>query len=180
MGAKKRKEPITLAEDTRDYFLDRTMTESNQVRFSNDGGRSRWRAHADELTAEYAKQNPGRRPYAWWKWTAPEPRKRLGGIGTPAHDVLAYAVSYEHGIASRFINVDEDDPPTFESESAYLRTRDLLLPDEAERIPADAPEEEFIDATRILRLRPMAELEAEYAARKAAGTIGKHDPRFNK
>ncbi len=139
-----------------------------------------WRKHGAAIVEEFASKEPGRRPAIWWQRNAPEPRQRLSGIGVEAHTRLAYAPHLDYGIESRFIDVDDNDPPTFESEHVYLRRLDLLLPGEAGRIPDDAPEEEYIGPERIVKWRPLAELEAEYAARKAAGTLGKHDPRFNK
>src|SRR5687768_703005 len=62
-----------------------------------------WRANRDALLAEWLRDSPGRRPRAWWDADAPrlpvgapysrgghgeqlaEPRRRLGGTGTPAH-----------------------------------------------------------------------------------------------
>jgi hypothetical protein len=34
----------------------------------------------------------------------PEPRKRIGGIGTPAHECLAFVPSYDRGIPDRWIS----------------------------------------------------------------------------
>ena len=78
----------------------------------------------------------------------PEPRQRIGGIGTPSFEVLAYAPCFCKGIPISFINewdmkfyadsfkgknvspIGENDPPTFESEAAYLQRHDLLTPQE--------------------------------------------------
>ena len=78
----------------------------------------------------------------------PEPRQRIGGISTPSYEVLAYSPSFCKGIPTSFINewemkyyadffkgknvspIGENDPPTFESEAAYLQRHDLLTPQE--------------------------------------------------
>jgi len=82
---------------------------------SDDEAAKIWESVNDELLADFIRKNPGRRPWGWWRWTAPravvdpstprwiaermpEPRKRLGGIGTPKHDALAVAPSYDRGI----------------------------------------------------------------------------------
>jgi hypothetical protein len=59
--------------------------------------------------------HPGARPRCWWDYSAPrqpsgswpgwwldgklpEPRLRLGGVGTPVHEVLAYVPGFEYGL----------------------------------------------------------------------------------
>jgi hypothetical protein len=68
-----------------------------------------WAAHADRIVAEHVIIHPGTRPHRWWQYSAPrlplgsfpglyfdgklpEPRRRLGGIGTPVSDVLLACV----------------------------------------------------------------------------------------
>lgn len=164
----------------RAWFLDRALEPAEALCMSPKRIARYWKVHGAGIVAEYADQRPGERPAAWWRWTAPEPRKRLGGTGTPAHERLAYAASYSFGICDRFIDCDPDDLPRFESTASYLKRHNLFLVGEEKRLPADAYDEEELDDSRILRLRPMAELEAEFAARKAAGTIGKVDERFDR
>jgi len=50
--------------------------------------RKTWRAIRDEILPEWIRQNPGKRPFAWWIYDAPEQRQRLGGTGTPCDEVL--------------------------------------------------------------------------------------------
>lgn len=85
-----------------------------------------WHAHEDEIVAEFAKENPGKRPALWWTYSAPrspigaykgcayggelpEPRKRLGGIGTPAHEVLNIKPSFSYGIPNIWISPTDVD-----------------------------------------------------------------------
>jgi len=83
-----------------------------------------WSECCHELVAEWIKSNPGSRPYAWWAFDAPrlppeqygrhanacyitsliEPRKKLGGIGTPAHEVLNYAPQFHFGIPTSWVD----------------------------------------------------------------------------
>jgi hypothetical protein len=64
-----------------------------------------WRLHRRELLPDFIRAHPGRRPAAWWRCDAPEPsRRRLGGVGTPCHEVLAYAEVLDLGIPRHWIN----------------------------------------------------------------------------
>jgi hypothetical protein len=100
-----------------------------------------WGLHRDVILAEHVKENPGTRPALWWRYDAPrlpvgtfpghyrdgqlpEPRLRTGGIGTP---VAATSAAYGYGLPTAWIDIDEDDPPTYESQAAYLKRHDLLL-----------------------------------------------------
>jgi hypothetical protein len=74
-----------------------------------------WASQSELIIAEYVADFPGTRPARWWQYSAPriplgtypglyfdgqlpEPRKRLGGIGTPAFEVLAYVPRYSFGL----------------------------------------------------------------------------------
>jgi hypothetical protein len=62
-----------------------------------------WAAHSERIVAEHVTDHPGSRPTRWWRYQAPEPRKRLGGTGTPAHDVLAYKPIYRDGLPAIWV-----------------------------------------------------------------------------
>jgi hypothetical protein len=79
-----------------------------------------WAAHSDRIIAEHVTDQPGSRPSRWWQYSAPriplgtfpglyfdgklpEPRRRLGGIGTPASDVLAYVPAFSYGLPAIWI-----------------------------------------------------------------------------
>ena len=36
-----------------------------------------WRLHGEAITPEWAEQRAGTRPRAWWRWSAPEPRREV-------------------------------------------------------------------------------------------------------
>jgi hypothetical protein len=95
-------------------------------------------------SAEHVKENPGKRPALWWRFDAPrlpvgmfpgcyydgklpEPRKRTSGTGTPAHEVQAVVPSFEYGLPTVWVGLDEDNPPVFERQAAYLKRHGLLL-----------------------------------------------------
>lgn len=104
-----------------------------------------WREHAGRILAEHVKEAPGTRPARWWTYDAPEPRKRLGGIGTMLSECTAQLPVLEFGIELYWRDVDPNDPPGFESEAAYLARLGLLLPGERDRLGPDAFEVEIVE-----------------------------------
>jgi hypothetical protein len=82
---------------------------------------------SDVLTA-WVQDRPGTRPWAWWEFDAPpwtedvpsrvrplvcdyadvwqlkQPRRRLGGIGTPAHEALNYHPEFDLGVPKWFVS----------------------------------------------------------------------------
>jgi hypothetical protein len=103
-----------------------------------------WHEHAEAILAHHVKRRPGTRPARWWQFDAPEPRRRLGGTGTPLHECSAYVAPFTYGIPDGWrrhgdyftegMPIDPDDPPRFESEAKYLLRLGLLLPGERERL----------------------------------------------
>jgi len=106
-----------------------------------------WREFEDEVVAEHVSEWPGTRPERWWQFSAPEPRHRVGGVGTPSHERLAFVLHLYLGVPESWITcdalesyrlgvpaLDPTNPPMFESEAAYLARLDLLLPGERSRI----------------------------------------------
>lgn len=133
-----------------------------------------WRQYRDEFLPTFILKNPGKRPLPWWQWdaprwqdpfdgvyfhgTLPEPRLRIGGIGTPDYEVLNYVPSFVKGIPTGWVSkfdeeyysgrrkdihgnpigteykeghfkgkaIDPENPPVFESETAYLQRHGLL------------------------------------------------------
>jgi hypothetical protein len=113
-----------------------------------------WHEHAEAILAHHVKRRPGTRPARWWQFDAPEPRRRLGGTGTPLHECSAYVAPFTYGIPTAWRThgdfftsgtpIDPEDPPAFESEAAYLLRLNLLLPDELARLlPEDFDPEEI-------------------------------------
>jgi hypothetical protein len=69
-----------------------------------------WRICREEVVAGWIRKHPGTRPYYWWVVEAPkEPRQRIGGIGTPHHEVLGYSPSYWKGIPTSWVSKFEVD-----------------------------------------------------------------------
>jgi hypothetical protein len=79
-----------------------------------------WDENKHWALPKFVEENPGRRPSCWWRWDAPrcakgtypgwhydskltEPRKRLGGIGTPCHECLGYFPSFSYGVPNNWL-----------------------------------------------------------------------------
>ncbi len=88
-----------------------------------DDTRDAWTLVRDAMTREHARRRPGTRPWAWWTFDAPEPRRLIDG--TPDR-VSPAAVTW--------LGMPSAHACTYESEAAYLRRLGLLLPGE----PPDA------------------------------------------
>lgn len=128
-----------------------------------------WREYGESIVRDWAAEHPGTRPEFWWQAEAPQPlRRRLGGIGTPAHERLAHGLAAYCGVPRLWITpndlrvyeslrtpldvpaIDPDDPPTYESQAAYLDRLGLLLPGERRRLkPADFEPESVLDIFEI-------------------------------
>jgi hypothetical protein len=111
-----------------------------------------WAEHSERVVAEHVAEFPGTRPYRWWQYDAPriavgtypdchydgklmEPRNRLGGVGTPCHESLACVPSFSYGLPNGWVSEpDVEDPPTFESQAAYLERHGLFLEGERKRL----------------------------------------------
>ena len=78
-----------------------------------------WKEYGDEVIRWWIKDQPGTRPRCWWRFSAPEPRRE--------------------------VPVDPDDPPSFESQAAYLKRLGLLLPREEKRLTPDDFTPEWIE-----------------------------------
>lgn len=76
-----------------------------------------WERSRDEIMAGWLKEYPATRPYGWWKFDAPkEPiegwdyehfnsaqRQRVGGTGTPSHEVLNVWGGFSFGIPNSWV-----------------------------------------------------------------------------
>jgi hypothetical protein len=143
-----------------------------------------WAAHRERVLSLWAREHPGTRPSLWWRWDAPrmrpetwplgsgtvwirelpEPRRRLGGTGTPSYEVLATVPYLDHGVPRSWLTqglkpwfsttapaYDPDDPPVYESQAAYLERHGLLLPGERRRLTG-----EDFEAERVIYDEPAA------------------------
>lgn len=114
-------------------------------------GRALWREHGEAVLSEWVVETPGTRPSTWWRVDAPDPRQRVGGIGTPLHECTAYVMELVCGVPLRWLTpalakrgflrpiveypaIDPANPPVFESQATYLDRYNLLLPGERRRL----------------------------------------------
>ncbi len=104
-----------------------------------------WESVGADLVAECVKRSPGTRPWAWWRFDAPETRKRLGGRGTLRNKIalldfgmpklgLNWIIPADVRVGINAIPVDPANPPSFESSANYLRRLGLLASGEEKRL----------------------------------------------
>jgi hypothetical protein len=120
------------------FFLTLTTDPDAQLAF--------WRAHEDEVVQHHIKRHPGTRPRLWWRYSAPQPRRRVGGLGTPLHECSNTVLHLEYGVPADWrvrgrndylgegVPLSSEHPPLYESEARYLRRLGLLLPEERRRL----------------------------------------------
>ncbi len=103
------------------FFPDSELEDDHKMR-------GLWEAHCMQLLADWVLENPGTRPWAWWRWDAPaEFRRRIGGIGTALTKCLDGESAPFFGMPRCYAGDYEDkDPPKFESEREYLARHGLL------------------------------------------------------
>jgi hypothetical protein len=119
-----------------------------------DPVKTEWTISRKIILNAWISRHPGTRPYAWWCFDAPETRQRVGGTGTPKHEVLKYAPVHVFGIPRYWVTskdtgiltrpgckgkaLDTSNPPLFESQAAYLERLDLMSDTEKSGLPGDA------------------------------------------
>ncbi|MCE9589577.1 MAG: hypothetical protein K8S99_03540 [Planctomycetes bacterium] len=91
--------------------------------------RAAWAELGDDLLESFIAAHPGRRPWAWWMFTATEPRQLLAGPGSHWWGVLGHAGEWREtfGTPEMFISGhDFDRPSHYETEDEYLDRQNLL------------------------------------------------------
>jgi hypothetical protein len=136
---------------------------------SFDKCRALWDEHGPAIMEEWIRAHPGTRPSWWWIFDSPrmstadldlhgwadcyfarylpDGRKRLGGSGTPAHELENLVPHFPLGIPDDFRDVDPNDPPVYESQAAYLLRHGLFEPGEERRLKLRDYEAEMISVT---------------------------------
>ena len=82
-----REEPHCWLIDTLDFNL----TEKDFPVVPSPTGKSTeqlWKEYGDEVIRWWIKDQPGTRPRCWWRYSAPEPRRRIGGTGMTRLEVF--------------------------------------------------------------------------------------------
>lgn len=84
-----------------------------------------WEIYRSEIMKDWISNHPGTKPFAWWecdapRWqdpfegvyfhgTLPEPRLRIGGVGTPHYEVLAYVPDFDKGIPTGWVSKSQEE-----------------------------------------------------------------------
>src|SRR5262245_24475643 len=68
-------------DDHRDYLIRGWTFPDSQL--TDAEARAAWEVLRDGLLPEFIAENPGRRPWAWWAFDAPGPRRRIDGRPHP-------------------------------------------------------------------------------------------------
>lgn len=86
----------------------------NMIFFEDE--RAEWEKYKVEILEQWILINPCSRPWGWWKWEAPKEaipgcdfeavaqRKRVGGMGTPSHEVLNVWGGFAFGIPESWVD----------------------------------------------------------------------------
>ena len=111
-----------ISENLREYLLTGYCAKGDAKVFmlasSPDRLRPVWSAVKNDIMADFVKEHPCQRPWPWWEFEAPkEPvpgwdherfnsaqRRRLGGIGTPLHEVTCSWGGFPYGIPSSWVD----------------------------------------------------------------------------
>lgn len=111
--------------------------------------RSAWDACKADILSDWITRFPGTRPQYWWTFDSPrmsqedvkkhgwigwffvsrlcEPRRRVGGTGTPAHEVLNYVPSFSLGIPDQWL--EQDDVELYNGRTRHVVTGELITAD---------------------------------------------------
>ena len=113
--------PPQISDDLKSYLLDGTHKKGNaeifRLRKSPNLLKSVWKRYRTDILPGWIKENPCTRPWIWWRVDAPKKpvsgwdhvrfnsaqRKRLGGTGTPMHEVLGSWGGFDKGIPTGWV-----------------------------------------------------------------------------
>jgi hypothetical protein len=119
----RRPDLTTLTQVQRDQLI--TGHDTFQDAFHDDIETMRvaWAIHGREITVAYIVERPGARPWGWWRFDAPEPRRQLDASveGSGPADWFGCPRLYTSAV-----KIDE----AFEMQLDYLRRHGLLTPSE--------------------------------------------------
>jgi hypothetical protein len=159
--------PSSIPDNLKFYFeTGTTDAEIFMLTCSESKTLSEWERCRKESLADWLREHPCSRPWMWWKndaprWTRkfegciwdqqlPEPRRRVGGRGTPAYESLSYVPHFAFGIPTAWVQksdiayhknlkdfdskpavaYDPNNAPSYEAQASYLERHGLLTPTE--------------------------------------------------
>ena len=114
----------------------------------DEAGRRVWESCRDTFLPAWIAKRPGTRPWAWWRWEAPERRRRIDGgmhqFDVPSYIAEAKRIKRDHpeGVdlmattfgLPRYSGKNTDWTAEYETEFDYLQRLNLLAPGEREAI----------------------------------------------
>jgi hypothetical protein len=131
--------------------------------------RDLWLTVRDELLPYWVNERAGTRP-SWWylfdpecprvsaddiqrlHWQGwyfleitPDLRRRVGGQGTPDFERYSVGPCLRCAVPTNFIDLNEADPPRYESEAAYLDRHGLLAAAEKARLTSEHFEPDVLE-----------------------------------
>ena len=112
-----------LSQEQLDWLYDRPDSDDFWSIFDDSPDKKTlWDANKDEVLKVWVNGFPCTRPSHWWLYDAPETpvkcrafkctqaqRERLGGVGTPRHEVLCIGPSFTLGIPDSWVSQQEAD-----------------------------------------------------------------------
>lgn len=136
-----------------------------------------WRALGSRITAAWIGRHPGSRPWGWWHFDAPrwqrrdlpprwrnlgsmflnqlgEPRRRIGGVGTPSYEVLNVVPDFDYGLPTSWVSAWDE---------SYYGGEDQVIHDQ--RIGAEPAEGHFAVLAPRADDPPVYESQASYLHR---------------
>ncbi|MDX9861651.1 MAG: terminase large subunit [Rhodospirillales bacterium] len=111
---------------------DFAFLDGRQPEISREELAAAWERLRAAILADWIRERPGTRPWAWWEFDALEPRRQISGGPPRDGDGLWFGVPPCWGL-EQFA-----DPPVFETESEYLTRLKLLEKGERRREAKDA------------------------------------------
>jgi hypothetical protein len=118
-----------------------------------------WNEIRSEIMPQWISEHPCTRPWGWWEHDSPaqgelensDPRQQVGSKGEVCR--YCYAPHYKWGVFE-YWHYDENSPPIFESEAAYLQRLDLLTDKEKKHLSANPKLLEPVPINEIGHFRP--------------------------
>ena len=112
-----------------------------------------WEDYGEEITAAWAAEHAGTRPWGWWMFAGTAPRACVEGaeyVWKPG--VGDWVWKQEFGLPGRPQARKPGAPPArlvFESQAGYLQRLTLLAPDEAQQLGPEDFEPEIVEIPEL-------------------------------
>lgn len=99
--------------------------------FDEESAKQAWDELGEGITADWLAERPGTRPWGWWRWSAPEPRRVVAGREHPESGYPPWLPGCERQFYfGRPTPIHPKDTAQYEDEVDYLDRLGLLTEDE--------------------------------------------------